>query len=161
MKIFRASLAAALILSVTACGPQREVRVLEKLDSGSTSDQTVTREATRHDAPEDHVAVPSPLPLPTAADIAAAPDPFSMKGKTEAAVKAALGVATLLRREPPAQVWQYRGRICVLDLVLYPDESEGATLRVAHVEIRPVEGLAKVAPKVCAADVRQKTIARS
>lgn len=95
------------------------------------------------------------LPLPTAAEIARAPDPLTLKGGDAEAVVAALGEAPFLRREPPAQVWQYRGRTCVLDLVLYPAEDDAEALTVAHVEMRPVRDKA-VPPKACAADVLQQ-----
>ncbi|WP_404381904.1 hypothetical protein [Caenispirillum salinarum] len=147
------TLAAALALTVAACGASHKVRVLE--DGGTLG--TVSPHA---GAGSENVAVLPPRPLPTAEDIAAAPDPLSLKGEAADAVRAALGPATLLRREPPAQVWQYRGRTCVLDVVLYPDETEGAPLTVAHVELRPLEASARVAPKACAADVLQRRVAR-
>lgn len=155
MRAAQMVLAAAVALTVAACGSQREVRVLGDLDA-----TTAPRSgASGKDAAEDVAALP-PLPLPTAEEIAAAPDPLTLKGEAADAVKAALGPATLLRREPPAQVWQYRGRTCVLDVVLYPDETEGAPLTVAHVELRPMEAAARVAPKACAADVLQRRVAR-
>ncbi|EKV30396.1 hypothetical protein C882_4355 [Caenispirillum salinarum AK4] len=154
MSPLRLVLAAALALTLAACGSRHEVRVLGDGDAlGTASPHAGT-------GSEDVAALP-PRPLPTAEEIAAAPDPLTLKGEAADAVRAALGPASLLRREPPAQVWQYRGRTCVLDVVLYPDEAEGAPLTVAHVELRPVVAANAVAPKACAADVLQNRMARS
>lgn len=48
-----------------------------------------------------------------------------------------LGPPDFTRLDPPAQLWQYRGATCVLDLFLYPD---GNALRVAHAETRDRHG---------------------
>lgn len=44
-----------------------------------------------------------------------------------------LGQPALIRREPPARIWQYRGSACVFDVVLY-EEADGE--RVTYVEAR-------------------------
>lgn len=166
MSSIRLALACVVALTVAACGAQREVRVLnndgtEVPTARANSKASVRGHAGIAPPARGKTASLPPRPLPTAAEIAAAPNPLALKGEAATAVKAALGTATLLRREPPAQVWQYRGRTCVLDLVLYPDEKEGAPLTVAHVELRPIESATKVSPKACAADVRQARTARS
>lgn len=43
------------------------------------------------------------------------------------------------RREPPAEVWQYVGRTCVLDITFYP-EKDGAPLGAVYLESRTLEG---------------------
>jgi hypothetical protein len=45
-------------------------------------------------------------------------------------VLARLGQPNFTRHDPPAEIWQYRGASCVLDLFLYPEN--GGDLRVAH-----------------------------
>ncbi len=57
-----------------------------------------------------------------------------------------LGSPTLKRRDPPAEVWQYAGRACVLHLFLY-SPPDGTAMAVAHAEAsdadgRPMTGLA-------------------
>ncbi len=48
-----------------------------------------------------------------------------------------LGMPELVRRESPAQVWQYRGATCVFDVFLY---DEGDDSRVTYVEARDTHG---------------------
>jgi hypothetical protein len=55
------------------------------------------------------------------------------KGQTGKEILTALGEPSFRRREPPAEVWQYYGQGCVLDLFLY-DETGGQ--RVTHAELR-------------------------
>jgi len=52
-----------------------------------------------------------------------------------------LGPPDFTRLDPPAQLWQYRGTTCVLDLFLYPD---GNALRVAHAQTRNRHGTESV-----------------
>ncbi len=56
-----------------------------------------------------------------------------LRGMDAAAVRAALGEPTLLRRDIGARVWQYFGRDCVLDVFLYPDDG---VWRVLHHHLR-------------------------
>jgi hypothetical protein len=49
------------------------------------------------------------------------------------AVRKLLGEPGLIRRETPAEVWQYRTAGCILDVVLY-DQASGP--RVAYAEAR-------------------------
>lgn len=44
-----------------------------------------------------------------------------------------LGPASFVRRDGPAEVWQYRAKVCVLDVYLYKEPSG---LTVAHVDLR-------------------------
>ena len=91
-------------------------------------------------------------------DTRRAPDPARWVGGEATVVQAALGDATLRRREPPAEVWQYRTGACVLDLVLYPD-GPGGGLQVAHVAVRPVDATT-IDGRTCAAHVLAGTPAR-
>jgi hypothetical protein len=40
-----------------------------------------------------------------------------------------LGVPKLVRREAPAEVWQYRSTACVLDVFLYPEDTGAQQVR--------------------------------
>lgn len=60
-----------------------------------------------------------------------------------------LGTPTVKRSDAPAEIWQYRTPVCVLDLVLYRD---GASFRVAHAEMRPRNGR-QVATSACLASL--------
>ena len=44
-----------------------------------------------------------------------------------------LGRPELTRREPPAEIWQYRGETCVFDVFLY---EESGLVRVIYLEAR-------------------------
>jgi len=64
------------------------------------------------------------------------PDPVhsaSILGLDGGAVRKLLGEPGLIRRETPAEVWQYRTASCVLDVVLY-DQASGP--RVVYTEAR-------------------------
>lgn len=60
-------------------------------------------------------------------------DADRFKGKAAPDIVALLGQPNFRRREQPAEVWQYYGQGCVLDLFLY-DEQGGQ--RVTHAELR-------------------------
>ncbi|MBK1665499.1 hypothetical protein CKO38_17165 [Rhodospirillum rubrum] len=75
--------------------------------------------------------------------------PSALIGRDERGLRGVLGEPALLRRDGSAQVWQYRGRGCVLDFVLYED---GGRLGVAYAEARGRGGGA-ADPKACLRDV--------
>lgn len=56
-----------------------------------------------------------------------------LTGMDPAQLIALLGEPDLRRREPPAELWQYRNADCVLDVFLY---GEGNRYRVLHSETR-------------------------
>jgi len=62
----------------------------------------------------------------------AAPAPVIV-GLNRRAIRKLLGEPRLIRRDDPAEVWQYRTAACVLDLVLYKEKNEP---RVAYAEAR-------------------------
>ena len=41
------------------------------------------------------------------------------KGVSAKATREAMGAPSLIRHEPPAEVWQYRSEACVLDIYFY------------------------------------------
>ncbi len=60
-------------------------------------------------------------------------DPARLMGLDATSLAKLLGAPDLLRREPPAEVWQYRGESCVFDVFLY--EAAGGQ-RVTYLEAR-------------------------
>ena len=54
-------------------------------------------------------------------------------GLDEAALKRWIGAPSFIRRDYPAEVWQYRAKACVLELYLYPADDHMA---VTHAEAR-------------------------
>ena len=59
--------------------------------------------------------------------------PEDVLGLAADALEKLLGRPDLVRRDAPAQVWQYRSASCVVDLYLYPEKT---SYRVAFIEAR-------------------------
>lgn len=84
-----------------------------------------------------------PDAAPPAAKTAALPPPRltnapvlhatnELVGLDSNSIEQRLGSPALRRRDAPAELWQYRSPLCVMDLFLY---SEGGAFRVTHVEL--------------------------
>lgn len=80
----------------------------------------------------------TPPPMTITAEGTALPAPANdietVEGQSERMIRSSFGAPSLIRREPPAEIWQYRSSTCVLDLYLYPT-AEGRS--VSHAEMRP------------------------
>lgn len=63
-------------------------------------------------------------------------DPRHFEGLDGKEVLAALGDPNFRRRDKPAEIWQYYGPGCILDLFLYDDKP-----RASPTSTKPVEGL--------------------
>ena len=59
--------------------------------------------------------------------------PADLTGLEPVALQHLFGEPGLVRKDYPAEVWQYRNPSCVLDIYLYPDHDR---LTVAHAEAR-------------------------
>ena len=68
---------------------------------------------------------------------AAPADASNLVGRDAREVAELLGPPHLKRRDPPAELWQYRAEPCVLDLFLYADKAGGG-FTVTHMEMRAV-----------------------
>jgi hypothetical protein len=92
-------------------------------------------------APSAAVPAPAPQPAPEVPETAALPppapkiddDPARLMGLDRAGLAELLGDPELMRREPPAEIWQYRGGSCVFDVFLY---EEAGRRRVTYLEAR-------------------------
>ena len=86
-------------------------------------------------APPDKAAPPA-SERPSLADLARGPSRF--EGLAGSDVISALGDPNFRRRETPAEVWQYYGPGCILDLFVYDDAPGAAAAggKVAHAELR-------------------------
>ena len=62
-------------------------------------------------------------------------DPAALLGMARADVAALLGPPNILRRDPPAEMWQYQNEACVVHVFLFVVKAE-ARYRVRHVEVR-------------------------
>lgn len=65
-------------------------------------------------------------------------EPARLKGLTPIQVTSVLGRPGFTRRDAPAEIWQYRGRVCTLDLFLYDDDGHQV---VAHYAMRGIQPL--------------------
>ncbi|ARJ66240.1 hypothetical protein WV31_11520 [Magnetospirillum sp. ME-1] len=63
--------------------------------------------------------------------------PAALKGMSAGAVQRALGRPGFVRRDPPAEIWQYRVKVCTLDLFLYEEKGR---MVVAHYAVRAPNG---------------------
>ena len=84
-------------------------------------------------------------PAPAAPQGATRPDPAGMIGADAVALQRLFGPPRLVRRDAPAELWQYQTRDCVVDLFLY-QEKDG--LRLAYLEARTGAALV-TAPRPC------------
>ncbi len=121
----------AAVLTLVACAAPNQA----KMPSNSPAQPAA------YTAPPDHSLPPAGADAahPSLADLARGPQRFEgLEGKD---VLAALGDPNFRRRESPAEVWQYYGPGCILDLFLY-DDVPGASAgtvpdgKVAHAELR-------------------------
>lgn len=81
------------------------------------------------EAPTEQSQEEAALALPPPVD----DNPVRFIGATPTTLIAELGEPRLRRQESPAEVWQYRGQGCVLDLFLYEEEQ---VFKVVHLEAR-------------------------
>lgn len=87
-------------------------------------------------------------------------NPLQFMGLGDAAISAALGDPDLTRRDGPAEVRQFRGDACVLDLFLYPATPTVTVgpLAVRHVELRG-PNLTPAARRACMVDmIRNRSV---
>ncbi len=91
--------------------------------------------------PRETAPLPEPVaPEPAAPETAALPaapkiddDPARLMGLDAVGLAELLGDPELTRREPPAEIWQYRGGSCVFDVFLY---EQAGQQRVTYLEAR-------------------------
>jgi hypothetical protein len=101
-------------------------------------------------APQAAAAAPQPAPLPAPAPkVAALPpindDPAQLMGLDRSGVNSLLGNPDLIRREAPAEIWQYVSGSCVFDVVLY---ARGQDYAVSYLEARDAKAAIQ-APRPC------------
>lgn len=88
-------------------------------------------EITATENTETTIAAAAPREAPPAPEY---PMLASLEGRSAADLEALLGAPQFRRRDNPAELWQYRGEACVLDLILYP--GGGSALAVDYLDVR-------------------------
>ena len=73
-------------------------------------------------------------------------DPKTLMGLDRGGLAALLGKPSQVRREQPAEIWQYVGADCIFDIFLYKDQG---AYRVIHAEARDDEVALKTEPRAC------------
>lgn len=67
------------------------------------------------------------------------PGPESLIGKGAEIIEDMMGEPTLIRRDGPAEIWQYIGTGCTANLFLYREE-KGATPTLSYIETHGRDG---------------------
>lgn len=122
---FAALLPVLAVLALAACAQPSQ---------GKLSTNGAVQPASFAPPPEVTALPPGPA-QPSVTELGRSPARF--EGLAGVDVIAALGDPSFRRRESPAEVWQYYGPGCILDLFLYdngPNAADGG--KVAHAELR-------------------------
>lgn len=123
MKAFAMVACALAAASLAACaaphGAYRSPARLSTADSGDAPDATRSEPAARREA---SLARPG-----------GKPSLDSLPGLRGAELTGLMGAPQFRHRDGKAEIWQYRGTACILDVFLYAD---GNDLRVRYVEAR-------------------------
>ncbi len=118
-----------------------------------TGTQTAPDAAENAEAPAATAPQPETVtPEVAAPEIAVLPpepviddDPARVLGLGPDQLTEILGRPELTRREPPAEIWQYRGESCVFDVFLY---EEAGRVQVTYLEARD-ESAERIAERDC------------
>lgn len=150
--------AGLLVLILTACGtpqpadgfatpgPGAQAAVdggLDEAGPATPRPETTADPASAPRLPEPAAPEASLAALPPTA----LPEPDRLMGLSGDEIEALLGTPGFVRRDPPAEIWQYGTDACVLDLFLYAAE-KGGPHRVSHFEFRG-RSVTGVAPAEC------------
>lgn len=148
-----------LVASLASCGTPRRAGLpgdaagygpapVSNPDPGSVSDQPAVEKPRGPALPAPRV--PEIASLPTADRL---PGPESLVGLPAHEISALLGEPDFRRRDPPAELWQYTGPRCTLDLFLF-DKNGNGEQRVIHLEARGPT-VARVPVRDCYLDLVQ------
>ena len=141
-----AALALALLIVAACAAPQAgQDRPPPKEMAIEVPVEPPEKPAERMPAAPEHAEQPAPAlePAPQIARQVIDDDPVQLMGLAPDAVGRLLGQPSLLRNEPPAQVWQYKLANCVLDIFLYAEETDPDNPRVTYFEIRGDDAAAR------------------
>lgn len=113
---------------------------LSACQTGRTAPPATTASAAT--ATVQPAAAPATAPAPQQAALPPIDDdPAQLMGLDRQGVAGLLGTPDLVRREAPAEIWQYSAGDCVFDVVLY---QRGADYTVSYLEAR--DGRAAIQP---------------
>lgn len=101
------------------------------------------------DVPRDVSRDVSLAALPPGPPISLAGLKARIRGMEKTAIARLLGEPGFIRRDDPAEIWQYRGERCILDIFMYKD---GNSVTAAHVALRS-RTVERPADEECYADI--------
>ena len=127
--------------SLQVADPGQDFRISPKSTAGEATSGEVTGAAPGAEADPERTALLGTPPAGQQID----DDPAQLIGIGPARLDALLGRPDLVRREPPAEIWQYRGAACIFDVFLYVEAGEQ---RVTYIEARN-QTAEKTAPRPC------------
>ncbi len=107
------------------------------------------RAALNVDVPQDVSRDLSRAALPPAPPISLTDLGARIRGMEKTAIARLLGEPSFIRRDDPAEIWQYRGERCILDIFMYKD---GKSFAAAHVALRS-RTVERPADEACYADI--------
>lgn len=121
-----ATLTASLWLSACESLPEDEdAGPTVSSEEGAAIDEEGTGDAAPDEAPQPPEVAVLPPPIDD--------DPDQLMGLDREDLGALLGVPSLVRRENPAEIWQYEAKGCIFDVFLY---DEAGRYQVSYLEAR-------------------------
>ena len=108
---------------LSACANLSEEPAAPAVSPAETADVPAVRDETRH---PPAVSVRPPID----------DDPERLMGLDREGLSDLLGTPSLVRREMPAEIWQYEAEDCIFDVFLY---DEGGWYQVSYLEARDAE----------------------
>ncbi len=148
----RGRILGAVLLAALVTGCEGLPLPLPFITAAQPESQTEASEAPGAATPQPKTQPEAEIATETATETAAlAPepviddDPARILGLDPNKLTEILGRPELTRREPPAEIWQYRGESCVFDVFLY---EEAGLVRVTYLEARDASAR-RVAERSC------------
>ena len=126
MPVLKTLTYSSLVLILSACGATTQTATPpEKASPTITASPVDEKVATLPKAPEPEEVVLKPLPKVGV-----------LMGKTVQEIGAVFGSPVLLRKDKPAEVWQYLTKDCALHLTFYPTTKDDSdSLTVQHISM--------------------------
>lgn len=131
----------------------------ERTSAPAPAQKPVAQEVVDDPAPQAAPSKPvSTATLPAQPEVPVNDDPGQFLSQGPDTIAAALGDPALIRRDGPAEVWQFKGQNCILDVYMYVQNS-GAFL-VQHVELRG-SGLSESTRRNCLAEMLRDQVRKT
>jgi len=122
---------AALLLLAGCAGGQAPARQ-------AALEETAEEQTVEEPAAAALPAEPEPAPAPAPPPKPPVPDARTFLDRNGADISGVLGEPGFVRKDPPAELWQYRAERCTLDLYFYDDG--GGAYSLAWLDFRGTDG---------------------